>query len=139
MSECWAGPACFRLLRPMQDQEEDDDDDFYERPQPVQNECRCGECCRCLIIEASVADAEREPKIAEKGSPMFTDARLTRTGKQELECYLLNAEDGDHACVFLDRPTNLCSIYETRPDTCRYFDCDGEGREQLIQLGVLPP
>jgi hypothetical protein len=27
--------------------------------------------------------------------------------------------------------------YETRPLICRLFDCDGEGKEQLIELGVL--
>jgi len=76
-------------------------------------DCRCGRCCATLIIEATLRDAEREPRIKDlptiKG---FTD---------ELEGYLLNGPDGP--CVFLDRNTMLCTIYETRPLVCRLFDC----------------
>jgi hypothetical protein len=61
---------------------------------------------------------------------------LTKSGHEELEGYLLNNRE-DLACVFLDRRTNLCSIYDTRPLTCRLFDCDGAGSEQLIELGIL--
>jgi Fe-S-cluster containining protein len=49
--------------------------------------------------------------------------------------YLLNSKDGP--CVFLDLETNLCSIHPTRPLMCRLFDCAGEGREQIIELGIL--
>jgi Fe-S-cluster containining protein len=48
---------------------------------------------------------------------------------------MLNLGDG---CVFLDPKTDLCGIYKTRPLVCRLFDCEGEGREQLIELGILP-
>lgn len=94
----------------------------------VTSSCRCAACCRHLILEASLEDAVREPRVKEEGSPIkgFTD---------ELEGYLLNAADGP--CVFLDRGTNLCAIYETRPLMCRLFDCNGEGRELLIELGIL--
>jgi Fe-S-cluster containining protein len=115
-----------------------DDDDFDEPEEPiveVQNSCRCAECCRRLIIEVGLDDAKREPKIAEKGSPINADPRLTASGKPELEGYMLNTGK-DYACVFLDQPTNLCTIYETRPALCREFDCDGD---QLIQLGIKPP
>ena len=43
-----------------------------------------------------------------------------------------------NACAFLNQTTNLCSIYDTRPWVCRVFDCDGQGKEQLIQLGIRP-
>jgi Fe-S-cluster containining protein len=101
----------------------------------VVNECKCAECCQRLLIEVGLPDAEREPKIALLGSPIYMPPDLTESGKRELEGYLLNAPDGP--CVFLDRSTNLCTIYETRPLTCRLFDCDGEGRERLIELGIL--
>ncbi len=91
--------------------------------------CRCGECCRRLLIEAEVEDAEREPKIAAMGSPL-------KGFDNELVGYLLNSRD-DMACVFLDRSTNRCTIYGSRPLLCRVFDCGGEGREQLIELGIL--
>jgi Fe-S-cluster containining protein len=118
------------------EEEEDDDDDSEEELKEATCECRCGECCRRLLIEVDLEDAEREPRIKELGSPTFTDARLTRSGKRELEGYLLNSRD-DMACVFLDREKNLCTIYETRPLGCRVFDCDREGREQMIELGIF--
>jgi Fe-S-cluster containining protein len=97
--------------------------------------CRCAECCRRLLIEVSVEDAEREPRIKERGSPTYTPAELTESGEDELEGYLLNGKD--LVCVFLDQRNNLCTIYETRPLLCRLFNCDGEGKEQLIELGIL--
>lgn len=115
----------------------DDDVDDEEPPAEVKNACRCGECCRRLLIEVDLADAEREP-IAEKGTPLYTGSR--EVGDRELAGYLLNKVTPDgHACVFLDEPTNLCTIYETRPAVCRAFDCEGEGLDQLIELGYKPP
>ncbi len=102
---------------------------------PDVSSCRCGECCRRLIIEVTVEDARREPKIKEFGSPTYTPAELTKSGKRELEGYLLNGKGGP--CTFLDQERNLCTIYPTRPLICRLFDCDRDGREQLIELGVL--
>ena len=118
------------------DEEEDEDDDDDEELKEATCECRCGECCRRLLIEVDLDDAEREPKIRELGSPTYTDGRLTRSGKPELEGFLLNSRD-DMACIFLDRRKNLCTIYETRPLACRVFDCDREGREQMIELGII--
>ena len=118
------------------DEEEDEDDDSEEELKEATCECRCGECCRRLLIEVDLDDAEREPRIKDLGSPTYTDARLTRSGKRELEGYLLNSRE-DMACVFLDREKNLCTIYETRPFGCRVFDCDREGREQMIELGIF--
>jgi Fe-S-cluster containining protein len=101
-------------------------------------QCRCGQCCRGLLIEVSVEDAEREPKIAERGDPMYEHPNLTASGNRELIGYFLNSRGKDMACVFLDQATNLCTIYDTRPLVCRLYDCDGAGREQLIELGMLP-
>jgi len=115
-----------------------DDVDDLEPGEPVHNDCRCGDCCRHLIIEAELEDAEREPKIKERGDPIYAPAELTASRKPELEGYLLNSPDNDNACAFLNQTTNLCTIYETRPWACRLFDCDGEGKEQLIQLGIRP-
>jgi Fe-S-cluster containining protein len=106
---------------------------LVEKP-AVKSECRCAECCRRLIIEVLPQDAEREPKIRERGSPLL--ASPDENGHREVVGYVLNSRD-DIACVFLDRDTNLCTIHETRPLLCRLFDCDGEGREQLIELGII--
>ncbi len=44
---------------------------------------------------------------------------------------------GEFFDEFLDEASNLCTIHETRPLVCRLLDCEGEGREQLIELGVI--
>lgn len=89
----------------------------------AQSDCRCGNCCRSLLIEVSELDARCEPKIRKRGSPIYQDPRLTASGTRERIGYMLNSKK-DGACVFLDRKTNLCTIYETRPLICRLFDCD---------------
>lgn len=92
--------------------------------------CRCAACCRHLIIEVSLLDAQREPKIRERGSTIYTSAILTGTGKYEIEGWLLNGPPGG-PCVFLDQATNLCTIHDTRPLCCRLFNCDrtAEGKD----------
>ncbi|MGE0536657.1 MAG: YkgJ family cysteine cluster protein [Pirellulales bacterium] len=82
--------------------------------------CRCGRCCRGLLIEASLRDAEREPRIQTEAGGIYEGPPITAT--RELVGYLLNGKGGP--CVFLDRETNHCTIYETRPLVCRVFDCD---------------
>jgi Fe-S-cluster containining protein len=100
---------------------------------PVAPSCQCGQCCR-LIIEVSLEDAEREPRIKELGSPIYQDARLTESGEPELIGYLLNRPPS-YACAFLDEH-NLCSIYPTRPILCRLFNCEEAKHEGLIDLGI---
>jgi Fe-S-cluster containining protein len=104
----------------------------------VTSACRCGDCCRYLILEALVEDAVVEPRIAEKGGPIYQAPELTASGQRELIGYLLNDPANGNACAFLDRSTNRCTIYDSRPLMCRLFDC-GPDREELVQLGVLPP
>ena len=79
----------------------------------VGSACRCGECCRRLIIEADLEDAKRESKIKELRSPTYQHPALTESGQRILEGYLLNTRT-DMACVFLDKRTNLCTMR-----TCR--------------------
>jgi len=106
--------------------------------------CRCALCCEVFLIEASAADARREPRIAALGTPVarqeLVDGDLVDTG--ELVGYVLNrgAAPGG-ACLFLSRDAEgrgVCSIYDTRPDVCRRFDCAGAGRLRLIGLGYRP-
>jgi len=106
------------------------------RGKEVKSDCRCGQCCH-LIIEVRTEDAEIEPRIREKGTPLLDEP--DENGTRELIGYALNSARNDYACAFLDRETNLCGIYDTRPLICRLFDCTGEDREQLVELGLLPP
>ena len=102
----------------------------------VENLCRCGQCCRSLLIEVEIRDAEREPKIAEFGSPTYWPAEVSVSGNDELIGYIINNPSGG-GCIFLDDATNNCTIYQTRPLVCRLFNCEGDGKEQLIELGHL--
>lgn len=80
--------------------------------------CGCGRCCEQLIVEASLRDAEREPRIARQGSPIkdpFFPA--------ETVGYLLNDVRRGY-CTFFDPSSHRCTIYETRPLVCRAFRCD---------------
>jgi Fe-S-cluster containining protein len=101
----------------------------------VQSVCRCAEWCRRLILEVLPEDAEVEPRIKRECSPIYDGLPLTK--ERELIGYLLNGDDGP--CVFLDKQQKLCTIHPTRPLMCRLFDWDGEDRNELVQLGILPP
>lgn len=83
---------------------------------------QCGRCCRELIIEVELADAEREPRIKTEGQALYDyyDSTL-------INAYRLSTPD--HGCVFL--AGNECLIYETRPDVCRSFE---PGSEQCWTL-----
>ena len=82
-------------------------------------QCHCGKCCEKLLLEASLRDAEREPRIAAECKPY-------KDFDPEIAGYWLNDRDNGYACHFFDRATRLCTIYETRPLMCRVFNCDLE-------------
>ena len=94
----------------------------FENNHAVCNSCRCGNCCQATIIEVSLRDAEREPRIAAEcgGLYDFPDEDGTR---QKIG-YLLNDKQNRGACHFFDRETRLCTIHPTRPLVCRVFDCN---------------
>jgi len=60
----------------------------------------CGRCCYHLRAKVFPSDKLNLSAIDADG-------------------YLRQDEDG--ACIFLDRKTNLCGIYEKRPRVCRDF------------------
>jgi len=97
-----------------------------ERNCTVDCQCRCGNCCELLLIEASLRDAEREPRIVELGSPIWDDEMDIFHGQKVVGGYLLNRTDNGGACAFFDRQTRLCTIHATRPLVCRLFNCDQE-------------
>jgi Fe-S-cluster containining protein len=76
--------------------------------------CRCGACC-WLGVLADAADAGREPLIRERGLAMTDGAGDAR--------WHLNPEGGPCAFLSQDGPAASCTIYGTRPQTCRRFDC----------------
>jgi Fe-S-cluster containining protein len=105
-----------------------------DRPEEA---CRCGLCCQHFLIEATAADARREPRIAELGAPIPHD---DDSGKPA--GYVLNrGAVAGGACLFLDFEGEraVCGIYATRPEVCRRFECAGDGRLRLLALGLRLP
>ena len=98
------------------DHEPDECQKCLEASETVVCSCDCGNCCRQLLIETTLADAQREPLIAARGSP-YRDL-------EEVVGYLLNDSANQYACTFLDQATNRCTIWKTRPGICRLFNCD---------------
>jgi len=82
---------------------------------------------------------EVEPRIKERGDPIYTPAALTGIGKDDLSGYLLNSPDNGRACTLL-RPGHEPLHHPRHPAlVCRLFNCDGDDREELVELGILPP
>src|SRR5262249_51776121 len=98
--------------------------------EPLRCQCRCGRCCESLIIEVTALDAQREPKIRERGSRIRDDEGLP----EELADWLLNGPKGP--CVFFHRDAEgrgICEIYDTRPLVCRLYDCDQSSFAQSLE------
>lgn len=100
---------------------------------------KCGYCCRTLILEAEYTDGLREPRIFKEGMMLNLDDPF------EERLWSLNGKI-DWACIFLDRSTNLCTIYDTRPLMCQGFEagndqrcglCDGHQRESVGHKNIL--
>jgi Fe-S-cluster containining protein len=64
----------------------------------------CGICCHLVVVLNPETDNIREDYVVEHGGVRCMDQR------------------GDGACVALDPETNLCTIYEARPEVCRQFN-----------------
>lgn len=74
----------------------------------------CSNCCRSMSPTFNYSDIRR------------ISAHLGMTMKQFKEKWLFKDSDGDwqnksKPCQFLDRKTNMCSIYEVRPADCAGF------------------
>jgi Fe-S-cluster containining protein len=99
----------------------------------VSCECRCGNCCERLFLEASLRDAEREPRIS-------AECGVIRDFDDEVTGYVLDDRSNQTACHFFNRELRLCTIYETRPMMCRVFNCDEERRSgELADLLTYEP
>jgi hypothetical protein len=88
----------------------------------VENTCRCGECCKGLIIEVTARDAAREPLIKLLGSKLRCfDGTFPPDDEAD---WMLNGKGG--ACVFYKEEDGkgICGIHQTRPLICRLFCCD---------------
>ena len=74
----------------------------------------CANCCRVATTQLSPRDVERLARFLGMKAPQFLTEYTVETKEEGL--ILKRTEKG---CVFLE--DNLCSVYEARPETCRFF------------------
>jgi Fe-S-cluster containining protein len=79
-------------------------------------------CCSYPEIEVSKADIARLAKRFGL-SPAVAEERFTKLQREENVRILRHREDEHFAsvCMFLDRKTRRCTVYESRPHTCRGY------------------
>ena len=76
--------------------DEDERQQCIEENHTVTRTCRGGECCRLLVlVEATLQDAVREPKIREGRLPTLSDLPDPTTGRREFVGYYLSQKFDD--------------------------------------------
>lgn len=75
----------------------------------------CGRCCHLVVELSSATDRVPEALVVERDGVRYMD------------------QQGDGACVALDRRTQRCTIYAQRPQVCRDF----KRGEDLCRRAVL--
>ena len=90
---------------------------FHNQHREVFEETDCLACARCCRATGPLLTKNDIERIATKQRMKSAEFEAT---------YLRVDEDGDWVmktlpCPFLDRKTNLCSIYDYRPKACREF------------------
>jgi len=78
---------------------------------------KCEDCGKCCIETAML--------LSEEDINQITSNTLNNLKKDE---FVFRNEDGyyqlqnlDGCCFFFEKPTKLCSIYESRPQGCRFY------------------
>jgi Fe-S-cluster containining protein len=78
----------------------------------------CGKCCYLVVELVPLVDDVPDHMVVEHGGVRCMD------------------QQGDGACIALNRATNLCTIYDQRPRVCRDFN-RGEALCRRAILGRL--
>lgn len=80
-------------------------------------DCRaCANCCKVAETNVSERDVERLARAFAIKPRQFVEQYTTMSAQEEGETILRRNAGG---CIFLDG--NDCTVYESRPDTCRNF------------------
>ncbi len=90
---------------------------------------QCANCCRVATVTVTDRDAERLAKLLRTTTAKFL-AEYTTVSEEEGRILRRSEETG---CVFLDG--NLCSVYDSRPDTCQRFPHLVRGQGSLASRG----
>jgi len=76
---------------------------------------RCGACCRHFIVEATIGDVRREPRIDRECQILDGHGTILR---QQASWSIACGKTSP--CPFL-RSDNRCDIHKTKPRECRQF------------------
>jgi Fe-S-cluster containining protein len=79
---------------------------------------QCGARC-CRAPGHFVCDEDELIELREHADRLGVRFRIIQTGRPDR--YIADHGNNGGACAFLDRDTNLCRIYETRPQACRDY------------------
>lgn len=92
---------------------------------------KCGECCSKGSPTLTVDDmclfetGKIKPKdvfTLRKGEIVY-DSRLERSLPNEQECIKIQEVPGERSCIFYQKWNRECSIYDERPEQCRFQEC----------------
>lgn len=80
---------------------------------------RCGTCCRWSgYVHLTDKDIKRIVSFLDMDEMHFIEAYTCLAGNRQ-GLSLIEHDDG--SCVFFDVSTNLCTVYDVRPQQCREF------------------
>lgn len=68
----------------------------------------------------------------EEGSKLFPDKPVWQE-KGNYPAFKVDLEKQRKPCVMYNSATRSCSVYEIRPNTCRYYLCDFLERELILK------
>ena len=88
----------------------------------------CKANCCCMPVEVKVEDLIRLKVITQdeidhsikKAAKKLKKDGIITSYREGTEFFML-AQKANSECLFLDSKTRYCTVYETRPETCRSF------------------
>lgn len=84
------------------------------------------DCSKCPKQGVCCTEFKMQREIVEKNKNKFQVKSINMVYTDDGGCRVFT---GDRLCVFLNRSTKMCSIYEDRPEVCRLY---GSGIHELL-------
>jgi len=95
---------------------------------------KCEDCGKCCLFSQMILSEKEYKKILKKYPDLRSLNAFWRDEEGFLRMRTINRE-----CVFFDKTTKMCSIYELRPMGCRIYPIHYNFEEQRCKFGELCP